>query len=72
VSFTDGRIVVVGRRARRRPGKREDYVLRYRPDMPLAIVEAKPEYKTPGQGLQQAKEYAEILRLKFAYATNGP
>ncbi len=37
----------------------------------LAVVEAKPAYKTPGDGLQQAKEYAEILGLKFAYATNG-
>ncbi len=70
-TFTDGRIVVAGRKARRRVGKRADYLLRYRPDMPIAVVEAKPEYKTPGEGLQQAKEYAEILGLKFAYATNG-
>ncbi len=71
VTFTDGRIVVTGRRGRRRPGKRADYVLRYRPDVPIAVVEAKPTYATPGQGLQQAKDYAEILGLKFAYATNG-
>ncbi|MBN2562339.1 MAG: DEAD/DEAH box helicase family protein [Phycisphaerae bacterium] len=71
VTFTDGRIVVTGRRGRRRPGKRADYVLRYRPDIPIAVVEAKPTYATPGQGLQQAKDYAEVLGLKFAYATNG-
>jgi len=71
VTFTDGRIIVSGRKGRRRPGKRADYILRYRPDMPIAVVEAKPSYATPGQGLQQAKEYAEILGLKFAYATNG-
>jgi type I restriction enzyme, R subunit len=71
VTFTDGRIIVSGRQGRRRPGKRADYILRYRPDMPIAVVEAKPSYVTPGQGLQQAKEYAEILGLKFAYATNG-
>lgn len=71
VTFTDGRIIVSGRQGRRRPGKRADYILRYRPDMPIAVVEAKPSYATPGQGLQQAKEYAEILGLKFAYATNG-
>ena len=35
------------------------------------MVEAKPEFDPPGKGLQQAKEYAEILGLKFAYATNG-
>ena len=61
----------MGRRGRRRPGKRADYVLRYRPDIPIAVVEAKPTYAIPGQGLQQAKDYAEILGLKFAYATNG-
>ncbi|QDU76934.1 type I restriction enzyme EcoKI subunit R [Bremerella volcania] len=71
VTFTDGRIIVAGRRSRRRPGKRADYILRYRPDFAIAVVEAKPTYATPGEGLQQAKDYAEILGLKFAYATNG-
>jgi len=71
VTFTDGRIVVAGRRGRRRPGKRADYILRYRPDLAIAVVEAKPTYSTPGDGLQQARDYAEILGLKFAYATNG-
>lgn len=70
-SFTDGRIVLTGRSAKRREGKRADYLLRYRRDITLAVVEAKP-YKMPaGDGLQQAKNYAEILGLKFAYATNG-
>jgi type I restriction enzyme R subunit len=71
VTFTDGRIVVAGRRGRRRPGKRADYILRYRADFPIGVVEAKPTYATSGDGLQQAKDYAEILGLKFAYATNG-
>ena len=71
VTFTDGRIIVTGRHGRRRPGKRADYILRYRPDFAIAVVEAKPTYATPGDGLQQAKEYAEILGLSFAYATNG-
>ncbi len=70
-SFTDGRIVPRGNSARRRPGKRADYLLRYTRDVPLAVVEAKPSYKLSGDGLQQAKDYAEILDLKFAYATNG-
>ena len=51
--------------------KRADYRLRYTRDFPIAIVEAKASYKTAGEGLQQAKDYAEILDLKFAYATNG-
>ena len=70
-TFTDGRIIVAGRVGRRRQGKRADYILRYRADFPIAVVEAKPTYATPGEGLQQAKDYAEILGLKFAYATNG-
>jgi type I restriction enzyme, R subunit len=70
-SFTDGRIVVVGEKAHRRPRKRVDYLLRYTRDLPLAVVEAKANYRLPGDGLQQAKDYAEILGLKFAYSTNG-
>ena len=70
-TFTDGRIVVSGEKIYRRPQKRADYLLRYTRDFPIAVIEAKAEYKTPGAGLQQAKEYAEILGLKFAYATNG-
>jgi type I restriction enzyme R subunit len=71
VTFTDGRIVVVGKRGHRRPGKRADYILRYRPDFTIAVVEAKASYKTPGDAMQQAKDYAENLDLKFAYGTNG-
>src|SRR5437667_10193223 len=71
-TITDGRIVPVGQKFIRRPPKRVDYLLRYRRDFPLAVVEAKPEYKTAADGLQQAKQYAEMLRLKFAYASNGP
>src|SRR6266404_190314 len=70
-TITDGRIVPVGKSFIRRPPKRVDYILRYRRDFPLAVVEAKPEYKTAAAGLQQAKQYAEMLGLKFAYATNG-
>ena len=70
-SFTDGRIVFVGGKARRGKQKRADYILRYSPDFPLAVVEAKAQYRNPSEGLQQAKDYAEILGLKFAYSTNG-
>jgi type I restriction enzyme R subunit len=70
-SFTDGRIVVTGKKTKRRPQKRADYLLRYTRDYMVAVVEAKAAYKSPGDGLQQAKDYAEILGLKFAYATNG-
>jgi type I restriction enzyme R subunit len=70
-TFTDGRIMVAGTKVWRRPQKRADYLLRYRPSLMLAVVEAKASHKNPGDGLQQAKEYAQILDLKFAYATNG-
>ena len=69
--FTQGRIVVRGNRAERRRGKRADYLLRYTRDFPIAVVEAKAEYKQAADGLQQAKEYGGILSLRFAYATNG-
>ena len=70
-SFTDGRIVIAGPRPIRRPQKRADYLLRLRRDFPLAVLEAKAAYRSPSDGLQQAKEYAQILGLKFAYSTNG-
>ncbi len=70
-TFTDGRIVVQANGARRRPGKRADYILRYNRDFPIAVVEAKSEDEHAAKGMQQAKDYAEILKLKFAYATNG-
>lgn len=70
-TFTDGRIVVLGKKTSRRPQKRADYLLRFSSDMMLAVVEAKSSYKKPGDGLQQAKEYAAILDLRFAYSTNG-
>ena len=69
--FTKGRIVVRGNQAERRKRKRADYLLRYRRDFNIAVVEAKADYKKPSDGLQQAKEYAETLGLKFAYSTNG-
>lgn len=70
-TFTDGRIVVAGNKVSRRPQKRADYLLRYTRDFMIAVIEAKAAYKNAGDGLQQAKEYAQILGLKFAYATNG-
>ena len=70
-TFTDGRIMVAGSRVYRRPQKRADYILRYKSSFMIAVVEAKAAYKNPRDGLQQAKEYAQILDLKFAYSTNG-
>lgn len=70
-TITDGRIVPVGKGFVRKAPKRVDYLLRYRRDTPLAVVEAKAAYKTAGDGMQQAKDYANLLGLHFCYATNG-
>jgi len=70
-TFTDGRIVIVGEKTKRRRQKRADYLLRYTRDFMIAVIEAKAADKSPGDGLQQAKEYADVLGLKFAYSTNG-
>jgi type I restriction enzyme R subunit len=70
-TFTDGRIVVLGRKAKRKNPKRFDYLLRYSQNFPIAIIEAKVRYKKASDGIQQAKDYAQILGLKFAFSTNG-
>jgi type I restriction enzyme, R subunit len=70
-TITDGRVVPVGKGFIRKPPKRVDYLLRYARDFPLAVVEAKANYKTAADAVQQARNYAEMLNLKFAYATNG-
>jgi len=69
--FTDGQIVLVGDGHRRQKGKKADYLLRYEESFPIAVVEAKAEDLEPGAGLQQAKDYAQILGVYFAYSTNG-
>jgi type I restriction enzyme, R subunit len=68
--FTEGRIVVHGNHATRKRGKRADYPLRYRRDFPIGVVEAKSDYKKPGDGLQQAKDYAEIPGLLVGQIQN--
>ena len=70
-TITDRRIIPLGQEAMRRDGLRADYVLRYSRDFKIAVVEAKREGLPAGNGLQQAKDYAELLGVKFAYATNG-
>lgn len=70
-TVTDGRIIPLGKKAKRREGLRADYVLRYQRDFKIAVVEAKEQGLPAGNGVQQAKRYAEMLGVKFAYATNG-
>lgn len=68
--FTKGKVIIRGNSVERGEKKKADYLLKYN-NIPIAIIEAKEEEATCDKGLQQAKEYAEILDLKFAYSTNG-
>lgn len=71
VSFTKGRIIVRGKLVSRGRGKRADYILAVKPNIRLAVIEAKDPSRSVGDGIQQALEYAEILDLPFAFASNG-
>ena len=70
-SFTKGRIMVRGKEVKRGEPKRADYVLFYKPNLPLAIVEAKSGYKTISAGIQQGIDYAQTLNIPFVYSSNG-
>jgi type I restriction enzyme R subunit len=69
--FTKGRVIVRGKTTTRGEAKKADYILFYKPNIPLAVVEAKDNNHAIGAGMQQALEYAEILDLPFAYSSNG-
>lgn len=71
VGFTDGRIIVQGNLHTRGKRKRADYILYYKPDMPIAIIEAKDNKHNEGDGMQQALEYSEILHVPFVFTSNG-
>lgn len=70
-AFTAGRIILRGNTTIRGKQKRADYLLFYKPNLPLAIIEAKDNNHPVGAGLQQAIEYAETLDIKYVYASNG-
>ena len=71
VSFTKGRIMVRGKEVKRGEPKRADYILFFKPNLPLAIVEAKSGYKTVSAGIQQGIDYAQTLNIPFVYSSNG-
>lgn len=70
-NFTDGRVIVRGNVTARGKRKKADYLLYYKPNLPLAIVEAKDNNHSLGAGMQQGIEYAEILDIRFVYSSNG-
>lgn len=71
VTFTDGKIYVKGRLTTRGARKRADYILYYKPNIPIAIIEAKDNKHSVGAGMQQALAYANILDIPFVFSSNG-
>lgn len=71
VYFTAGRVIVRGNMSARKKGEKADYILYYNSSKPIAVVEAKKNTLSVGEGMQQAMKYAKILDIPFAYSTNG-
>ena len=71
VPFTDGRIYVKGNLTARGKRKRADYILYYKPHIPIAIIEAKNNNYSVSAGIQQGLDYARILDIPSVYSSNG-
>lgn len=71
VYFTDGKIYVRGKLTKRGKAKKADYILYYKPNIPIAVIEAKDNNHSVRAGIQQGLEYADILDLPFVFSSNG-
>jgi len=71
VSFTDGKIYVRGKITARGTRKRADYILYYKPNIPIAIIEAKDNNHSVRSGIQQGLDYAKILDIPCVFSSNG-
>ncbi len=71
VYFTDGRIYVKGNKTKRGDGKKADFILYYKPNIPIAIIEAKSNKFSVSHGIQQGIEYSNILDIPIVYSSNG-
>ena len=71
VHFTKGRIIVRGKIVSRGKSKFADYILYAKPNIPIAIIEAKDNSQTIGAGMQQALDYAETVGVPFVFSSNG-
>ena len=69
--FTKGRVIVRGKTVKRGEANKVDYLLSFKPGIPIAVIEAKDNNHSLGAGMQQALDYAEILDVPFAYSSNG-
>jgi len=71
IFFTDGRIHVKGKKTQRGKRKFADYILFYKPNVPIAIIEAKDNKHTVKSGIQQALGYANTLDIPCVFSSNG-
>lgn len=71
VQFTDGKVNLRGNLVTREAPKKADYILYYNKNYPLAVIEAKDNKHSVSSGMQQAKVYAKMLDVPFAYSSNG-
>jgi len=71
VAFTKGRIIVRGKLVTRGKAKRADYILYYKPNIPIAIIEAKDNNHSISDGIHQALDYAATLNIPFVFSSNG-
>jgi type I restriction enzyme R subunit len=71
VYFTNGRIIVRGKLVSRGKAKKADFVLYYKPNIPIALIEAKDNNHSVGEGMQQGLDYATTLDVPFVFSSNG-
>jgi type I restriction enzyme R subunit len=71
VRFTKGRVIVRGKLHSRGKARRADFILYHQPNLPLAVIEAKDNTHSVGDGMQQALDYAEALDVPFVFSSNG-
>lgn len=71
VYFTKGRIIVRGKLVTRGKAKKADFVLYYKPNIPIALIEAKDNTHSVGAGMQQGLDYAATLDVPFVFSSNG-
>ena len=71
VYFTKGRIIVRGKLVTRGKAKKADFVLYYKPNIPIALIEAKDNNHSVGDGMQQGLDYAATLDIPFVFSSNG-
>ncbi|WP_420598970.1 EcoAI/FtnUII family type I restriction enzme subunit R [Neptuniibacter sp.] len=71
VKLRDGKVIVRGQMGVRKTVKSADIVLYHKPNMPLAVIEAKANKHEIGKGMQQGMDYARLLDVPFIFASNG-